>query len=207
MLTAILSLASAPASASLAARARASTRGMEGIIEAAEFDEVAVERAPLTTSAVDPISLRVHWRLYKQVLSAGGAGADELEALREGLTSAGERNEPARAFAAIQLVEQHHREGTLDAGGRREPEGGDGAGPAAAARAHGPARLLLTEDPTQVGAIVRDLVEGWRASFSWPDTSIPYRFNAALLGLLAGLGASLAFLLAQLLRQFGGALL
>lgn len=177
---------------------------LEGMVEALEFERDPGERKPLTASTVDPVSLGVHWRLYKRVLSEGKSGVDELQALRDGVTSVGTRNDASRAFAAIALVRQRHAEGTLSASAAADSlEQVARLAPNLPHPHLARAWLLIKADPGRLGDIVRSMTTGWELAYRWPDTSIPQRFNLLVFALLAFAGASLLFLLAQLVRQFG----
>lgn len=176
---------------------------MEAVIEAANFEALAAKQEPIPASQLDPISLQVHWRLYKQVLRRGESGTDQLEALQGDSVSMGRHNLPATSFAAIHLIEAEHDAGKLPAAQASESlKALMALSPALPHPALARARHLARSSPGEVGELVSSYREGVRRMLAWPDMRIPYQFNMGLALLLAFAGASILFLLTQLLRYF-----
>ena len=74
-----------------------------------DFSEEANKRKPIPASKITPVSLKVHWNLYKEVVRSGKSGNDQLNALRDDAISVGQRNLPATTFAAIRLVQDRRQ--------------------------------------------------------------------------------------------------
>ena len=167
-----------------------------------DFSEEANKRKPISASKITPVSLKVHWNLYKEVVRSGKSGNDQLNALRDDAISVGQRNLPATTFAAIRLVQDRHEQGKLPLDeAATSLKAMHDLSPALPHPKLARARLQA-KTPAKIGQVVTDARDGWKLAFQWPDTRVPYLFNIALTLLLATVGASLVFLLAQLFRYF-----
>jgi hypothetical protein len=186
------------------ARAQDIEPGLDKMLEKADLEVKGAPTPKIVASAVEPISLRVHWRLYKRVISEGKPGKDELGALREDATSVGYQSLPDVALAAINLIEQERRAGNLPAEQAIESlEAVEQLVPALPHPRIARARLILQHDPARLPESARAWSQGLRLAMQWPGNLLPATFNIALLAIAAALVAALIFLLAQVVRQFG----
>lgn len=172
---------------------------LERIVE----QEEATLKTPVPASSIEPVTLRVHWRLWKRVISEGKPGTAELRAVRDDLASLGIINEPAMTLAAIEWLDRAHRDKdipTAQAGKAWEalmilsPQ-----------MPHVPlarARFLFKHQPTELKGLSQSISQGLRRAISWYPTSQPLGLNLLIYGLLAAALAGTIFLLAQIVRYF-----
>lgn len=176
---------------------------MEDMFEAIEFDREKGKREPLQASSVQDINLGVHWQLITRVISEGKEADTEIQALRNHQLSMGTRNDPTYLIATIKHIEDTHAKGeisTATAAANLKAAQSLGQDMPHAHLAH--AGHLLRHSPTKLGEVTKDLVTGWKKTFSWQDTGRPTRYNMAIYALLAALCASMAFVFMQIARYF-----
>ena len=178
---------------------------VEALLKKLDNDEANYEKKPVPPSSVDPVNLDVHWRLFKRVIkSEGGTGAEELQAFTRDGISLGHRNSPAYATAVHTIAASEMASGNLS-----EPQAAllyrsaqalapDLPYPTLAYGAH-----LMRHNMGRLPAIVSLYFDGISQGYHWLDTRVPWSLKLATLGLLAFLGASILFLFAQLVRNFG----
>lgn len=177
---------------------------VEGLLAKLKTDAGDYEKKPVPSSAVDPVSLDVHWRLFKRVVAENKLGGEELDALTRDTISLGHRNNPAYATAVYAIAQSKAAQAEIDAKQasklfeRAQNLAPDLPYPTLAHSAH-----LLHHDLGRFPAIVGLYIRGVGQGFHWLDTRIGWGLKLSTLGLLAFLGAFLLFLLAQLLRHFG----
>lgn len=178
--------------------------GLDKMLEKADLEVKGEVTPKIVKSSVEPISLRVHWRLYKRVISEGKSGADELGALREDATSVGYEGLPDVAYAAMTLIEQERAAGRLPTAQAIESlRAVEQLVPSMPHPRLARARLTLSTDPARLPEAARAWSQGAQLALKSPDSLLPASLNLALLAVAATLVTALIFLLSQLVRQFG----
>lgn len=177
---------------------------VEALLKKLDNDEANYEKKPVPPSSVDAINLDVHWRLFKRVSQSDSAGVKEIQAFTRDGISLGYRNFPAYSTAVQAVTTGKMERGEItqqDASRLYESARAlapDLPYPAFAYSAH-----LMRHNLGRLPAIVSLYLDGVQLGYTWLDTRIPWGLKLASLALLAFLGASLLFLFAQLLRNFG----
>lgn len=177
---------------------------LESLLKKIDNDEANYEKEPVPPSSVDAINLDVHWRLFKRVSKSESTGVEQLEAFKRDGISLGYRNFPAYATAVQTMTASKVERGELtqqDAAllyQSAQALAPDLPYPTFAYSAH-----LLRTNLGRLPAIVSLYIDGVQQGYHWLDTRISWALKLASLALLAFLGASILFLFAQLLRNFG----
>lgn len=201
---ALLSVIAGVMTAGAPAAAQQLDEDVEALLGRIHADPESYETQPVPASTIDPVSLDVHWRLFKRSLSDEQVNSQELEVLARDAASLGQRNLPSHATAVYALITTKMAEGAISAkeadklyllAAQLSP---DLPYPLLAHSGH-----LMRHDLSRFPAATSLATAGLKQGYQWLDTRVAWALKLSALGLLAGLGAMLLFLFAQLLRNFG----
>lgn len=173
------------------------------IFERLDEQERSARRSPVPASSIEPVTVRVHWRLWKRVIEEGKDGKSELRAVREDLNSQGIINDPAMTMAAIQWLERRYEDRQIKLPAAHKAwESLTDFSPQLPHAPLARARFLLRHDPSQLKALFSSLKVGAQRSVTWYPSSLPLKLNLTIYALLAVALAGVLYLLAQVVRNF-----